>query len=182
MSKVPSWRQLLNMYVEKHIRYISKNKRNLIIKLVGGTFAAILSILLTFLSLPGNIMGYFLIISLFIFMVVPNNNNKSIAVPMSVEITTVSISVFVGLYIIAFQSGSIELLEGLISLFSISLYIIILMPIYSLIVALSGIAIKDGLIKLNQEIYGTDNTDNEDTAKQSTNKNSKDLDMSLEKN
>lgn len=172
------------MYAKNHIKYISKNKSNLTIKLLLGIFTAILSILLTFASLPGNLIGYFLIIFLLATILVPNNDNNSTATHMSIEISTISISLYSGLYMISIHSGNLGLLEGLISLSSISVYIMILIPIYSLFIALSGIIIKSGLTKLIEYIislkYPNKKESKNKNIRHNNENNSKDLDMSIE--
>lgn len=153
MKEIPSWSDLGRSYKNQTIDYLSNSKRELSTSLFLGIGAAIFSIGLTILTLPGSIMTYYLI-SIFVgAILMPNSNDGdhkfSIAFPW--KVSTLMISIFTGFYIIAGFEGALESYTiSLLSLLIISFLMILFMIIYALILSLSGVILNDAYKKLKQ--------------------------------
>lgn len=149
-SKVPSWYTLIKRYRDENLRYISDNKKNLYKIMLSGVFAALISIFVSFLSLPGTVYIYYLISISLIAALGPDTDDKNYPFHLSLSIgmSSVIISMISGFYMLMYYTGDLSFIQSMLSLFSTSLSIIFIMPIYGIFISLFGIASMDAISKL----------------------------------
>lgn len=170
-KQAPSWIELLRRYKNENKRYISNNRRRLFNMLFVGIGSAVLSILLSFLSLPGGVFTYYLIFLFITSIIGSSNNNKSdsFAVSLSVDMSTLVISVMTGVYMISIFNGQIEGTGGIASYLTTVASVLIVMPLYSLSISLIGVAANDTFEKLKNNLTNTDEEQIKNQNKQQNN-------------
>lgn len=155
MSDQITWTSLLKKYKDNHIQYILKNNIKLSEQLLSGTFAAFFAILTSeFTTLPGDVyIYYFILIFLFITKFSDDSNETSdfsFPTTLSVGMSIITVSIISGIYILIVYTGHLGIIEATIDLIITTLYVITILPIYSMIMTLTGSFIKDLVSKIFQ--------------------------------
>lgn len=160
-GEVPSWNTLIRRYKNENIRYLSNNKRNIYKIMLAGVSAAVLSIFISFLSLPGTIYSYYLVLIFMMALFGPETDDKNytFSVSLSMGVSSFIISIMLGFYILTSYTGHITIMQSLFSFSTTALGILIIMPIYSIFVSLFGVVSSEALSKLNDLIFSSDNNE-----------------------